>query len=279
MRDIAMQTHSPVAVGSPAERSLHIVLHDVAPPTRAAFCRVLDALSEVGSFPVTLLAVPRYNGATRDSAFERWLVGRAEHGDEVALHGYTHRDEGRAHGPVDWLMRRFYTRSEGEFRDLRDGEVTRRLDAGLAWLRDLSIEPSGFIAPAWLMGPAGWRAMLSYPFDYTCTLRRIHLLNERRSVVCQAQVFSNSAAWRRTMSTVWNSSLASRQREAAIVRLELHPADADFANVRHCWQQLAREQSRDRVVSTLAALVARVGPAPSTQPSAALRTATEPIRP
>lgn len=261
------------------DRTLHIVLHDVAPPTRAACCRVLDALGEIGDFPVTLLAVPRYHGASRDSAFERWLVSRAEHGDEVALHGYTHRDDGRPRGASDWFLRRFYTRSEGEFLDLPESEVTRRLDAGLAWLRDLSLEPSGFVAPAWLMGAAAWRAMQRYPFDYTCTLRRIHLLDERRSVVCQGQVFSNSSAWRRAMSTVWNTSLAARQRDASIVRLELHPRDADFANVRRCWQQLARDQSRDRDVMTLQGLVTRIGTVPSTQPSALLRTAIEPIRP
>jgi uncharacterized protein len=247
------------AAPSSSDRTLHIVLHDVAPPTHMACCRVLDALSEIGRFPVTLLAVPRYHGAARDSAFERWLVSRAERGDEVALHGYTHRDDGQPNSVGDWVLRRFYTRSEGEFLDLADGEVSRRLDAGLAWLRDLSLEPSGFVAPAWLMGDAAWRAMERYPFDYTCTLRRIHLLNERRSIQCQSQVFSSSSAWRRAMSTAWNTSLAARQRDASIVRLELHPRDADFANLRQCWQRLARDQSRDRDATTLQSLVSKQG--------------------
>jgi uncharacterized protein len=253
------------------ERTLHIVLHDVAPPTQAACCRVLDALDEVGRFPVTLLAVPRFHGAARDAGFERWLVGRAEGGDEIALHGYTHRDDGAPRSAADWLLRRVYTRSEGEFFALDDAEVRRRIDAGLAWLRALSLEPGGFVAPAWLMGEAAWRVLPRYAFSYTCTLRRFHLLPRGPGVICQSQVFSSSSAWRRSCSVAWNTALAARQRDARIVRLELHPHDADHREVRACWQRLLLQQLPSREVSTLQALAARLG--------GPLRTETAPIPP
>jgi predicted deacetylase len=239
-------------------RSIHIVLHDVAPATRSACQRVLDALDQVGSFPLTLLAVPHYRGAGRNSAFERWLVDRAEQGDEVALHGYTHQDAGRPRGPRDWVLRRLYTRAEGEFFDIGRDEALSRVDAGLAWLRDLSLEPAGFVAPAWLMGENAWSAVHERGFVYTCTLRRLHLLRVKSSVDCQSQVFSTSSAWRRRMSTHWNETLARMQQAAPIVRLELHPFDADHPAVRTCWQQLARQQARDREATTLSVLASRL---------------------
>jgi predicted deacetylase len=95
-------------------------------------------------------------------------------------------------------------------------------------------------------------------FVYTCTLRRLHLLRVKSSVACQSQVFSTSSAWRRRMSTHWNETLARMQEAEPIVRLELHPFDADHPAVRTCWQQLARQQGRDREATTLSVLASRL---------------------
>src|ERR1700704_6068245 len=140
-------------------KALCIVVHDVAPGTWSATRRLLDAIAEVDTFPVTLLAVPRYHGEDRDPAFERWLVERASAGDEIALHGYRHLDDGEPRGWIDRQLRHTYTRGEGEFLALPFDEAMRRIDAGLAWLRELGVQPSGFVAPAWLLGPEAWRAL------------------------------------------------------------------------------------------------------------------------
>ncbi len=136
-----------------AERTLCIVLHDVAPGTWGACRRLLAALDRIApGAPVTHLAVPRYHGQPRDPAFEAWLQARAQCGDEVALHGFTHRDERPANGFIDHVRRRHYTRSEGEFSDLPYDEAHARIDAGMRWLHELGIEAKGFVAPAWLLG-------------------------------------------------------------------------------------------------------------------------------
>lgn len=245
-------------------RSLCVVLHDVAPATWPACQRLLTALAGIGEFPVTLLAVPRYHGGARDPAFEHWLCQRAAHGDEVALHGYTHLDERPPRGWIDGLRRRHYTRGEGEFSDLPFDEASHRLHAGTGWLRSIGIEPAGFVAPAWLLGAEAWRALRRQAFEYTCTLRHVYLMPEARGVVCQSQVYSTSAAWRRGMSVVWNESLALLQRRQPIVRLELHPADADHPAVRRSWQRLALDQARSRRACTLRTLMRelRTEPAP-----------------
>ena len=257
---------------SAPQRALCVVLHDVAPPTWPACRWMLDTLAQAGDFPVTLLAVPQYHGAPRSRAFERWLVERAERGDEIALHGFDHVDGGRPHGLIDRLRRCVLTRGEGEFADLDFDTATQRIEAGTEWLRELELEPAGFIAPAWLLGPEAWRALRRQPFEYTCTLSHIHRLDPARPVgptpklPCQSQVFSNSSAWRQRVSVVWNETLAWQQRDQPIVRLELHPGD-DVPRVRNCWERLLHRQAATRRLSTLRDVVRGLGvrrePAPT----------------
>jgi len=244
------------------QRALCVVLHDVAPPTWAACQWILGALREFGDFPVTLLAVPRYHGARRHRGFERWLGEREAAGDEIALHGYNHIDHARPRGPVDWLRRRVYTRAEAEFWALDYAEAKKRLRAGRDWMRGIGLRPRGFIAPAWLLGSEAWRALNEQPFEYTATLRRIHVLgvDPPSSLACQAQVFSHSSVARQLASVRWNAWLAQRQREAPQVRLELHPGD-DVPRLSHAWRNLLTRQAADRSFMTLGDLArdVRVG--------------------
>ncbi len=246
---------------APLGRTLCVVLHDVAPQTRERCETVLGALERIGDFPVTLLAVPRHHGAPRDPAFDAWLQGRAARGDDIALHGYRHLDDGIPSGVLDRLRRRVYTRGEGEFWDLPLAEAERRIDAGLAWLASLGIAPEGFVAPAWLMGASAWQAVRERRFAYTCTLRQVfrlaNLSEDAAELRCQAQVYSSSTAWRRHTSVVWNRTLARLQREHAVVRLELHPVDVQRP-VFGAWEKLARTQAASREVMTLAALARRL---------------------
>lgn len=230
-----------------------IVLHDVAPATWPRCRKILELLSHIDEFPVTLLAVPHFHGGARDSAFERWLRFRSDKGDEVALHGYTHLDTLPPRSPVDWLRRRVYTRGEGEFAQLSLREASTRLEAGVRWLGELGLHPSGFIAPAWLLGADAWSALRKQSFEYTCTLRRLHLLPDGASIPCQSQVYSSSSAWRRTLSVPWNESLAWLQRNQPVVRLELHPGDL-HPGIRRSWQWLAYQQTHKRRVCTLRTL-------------------------
>ena len=229
-----------------------VVLHDVAPATQERCERVLRAIREIGVLPLTLLAVPRYHCDPPRPDFEAWLVERQLHGDEIALHGYTHQDDGVPHGLLDHLRRRHYTRSEGEFSDLTLPEAMRRLTAGTHWFRRLGLDLRGFVAPAWLIGDATWEALRWLDFSYTCTLGRIVLLPERRSLRSQSLVYSASSAWRRQASVAWNHAIAVAQSRRPVLRLELHPHDADHAAIRRSWQQLLSAQLRERRAATLA---------------------------
>ncbi|MEO8079772.1 MAG: polysaccharide deacetylase family protein, partial [Caldimonas sp.] len=190
-------------------RRVCVVLHDVATSTQGACERALAAVATVAPLPVTLLAVPHYHGETPAAGFEAWLGERSRGGDELALHGYTHRDDSAAAaGWVDRLRRSHYTRGEGEFWALPQAEARARLDAGIAWFRRHGWPLHGFVAPAWLLGPGGWAALDEGGFEYTSTLRQLVRLPGKERLVSQSVVYSTSSGWRRQSSLAWNALVA-----------------------------------------------------------------------
>jgi hypothetical protein len=238
------------SLASRPERFVCVVLHDVAPSTRSACVRTLNAIADVATLPLTLLVVPRYHGDTPSSEFEAWLGQRRQRGDELALHGYTHRDDLPSHGIVDSLRRKSYTRGEGEFWALPESEAKQRVAAGVAWFRENGWPRHGFVAPAWLLGPQAWAALTE--FEYTATLRHLVRLPSREKVTSQSVVYSTSSGWRRRTSVLWNALVARKERSNALLRIELHPHDADFTSVRRSWQKILEHALRDRRPCTVA---------------------------
>ena len=229
----------PQALDGIAPRLLAAVIHDVAPATWADCRRLVDQLDDMGIRPLSLLAVPRFHGSGRDPAFERWLLGRAEAGDELVLHGYEHRDPLPQRGAWQRLKRQCYTRGEGEFAALPYAEARRRLTAGRRWLESLGVRPAGFVPPAWLLSPGSWEALREQPLLYTCTLRQVVLLPQGPTLGALAQVWSARSAWRRMASSWWNAGLLRLQAERPLLRLELHPLDACHAAALRSWQRVA----------------------------------------
>lgn len=236
--------------------SLCVVLHDVAPATWRACERVIDAVGEVGPVPITLLAVPRYHGAADDPGFDAVLTERLDAGDELALHGYTHLDEGQPQGLVDHIRRRWYTAGEGEFASLDRDQAAQRLRAGAGWFRANGWPLYGFVAPAWLMSPGTWEALSLLPLTYTATVRRLYALPQRHALTSQCIAYSTRARWRRASSVVWNQALhRAGQDSQLLVRFELHPHDADHALVRRSWQRLLEWHLQYRRAYTVAEFV------------------------
>jgi len=259
---------------APAERFVCVVLHDVAPSTRSACIRTLKAIAEVADLPLTLLAVPSYHGDAPSSEFDAWLSQRRQRGDELALHGYTHRDDLPPAGLLDRLRRKTYTRSEGEFWALPEAEARKRVEAGIAWFRDNRWPLHGFVAPAWLLGAQAWPALQG--FEYTATLRHIVRLPSREQVTSQSIVYSTSRAWRRRTSLWWNALVARKERGNPLLRIELHPRDADFTAVRRSWQAILERALRDRRATTVADFVRQSSP-PGAAPSSIWQSTLEQV--
>ncbi|WP_119154887.1 DUF2334 domain-containing protein [Caldimonas tepidiphila] len=232
---------------------LSVVLHDVAPATALLCRRLIDAVHEVAPLPMTLLAVPRYHHQDPDAGFDHWLGERLDAGDELALHGYTHWDDGEPDGWIDHLRRRVYTASEGEFSALSCAQATLRLAAGMRWFERNHWPLHGFVAPAWLLSEGSWKALRTMPLRYTCTLRElVPLQRGSEPLVSQSVVYSTRSAWRRALSRLWNPAVVATQRHRPLLRFELHPHDVEHATVRRSWQRLLARHLEAREPLTLA---------------------------
>lgn len=99
-----------------AERSLLLVLHDVAPETWPDYRPFVEAVDALGQVPMTWLVVPDFhhrNPLEADEKFCELLSRRVTRGDELALHGFYHYDDAPPpRTPGQYFMRRIYTWEE-----------------------------------------------------------------------------------------------------------------------------------------------------------------------
>jgi predicted deacetylase len=283
--DRADSAESANATDTAARRALCVAIHDVAPRTWPACIKLLDAIRAVADIPLTFLVVPRFHGDARhDPAYEAALASLAAGGHELALHGYTHLDEGPPpRGVQARLLRSVYTTREGEFAALDANEARRRIELGLDWFARRGWRPAGFVPPAWLLGEGAWEALRGYPFSYTTTYRHLHLLPGSGRLASPALVYAARNRAGRFLSPPAASWLAFALRRAPLVRIALHPRDALHpALLRHAQQLIARLLvGREALTkAAVAALAASDAAAPGRAASLDSLTSTDPsIRP
>ncbi len=244
-------------VVAPSRRWLCVSLHDVAPATWPYCERVLAAVREVADIPLTLLLVPAYHGqCSAQPEFERTISAQLAAGHESALHGYFHIDPHVPSDVVDWVRRRIYTAGEGEFCGLSADEARERLTLGARWFAANGWTMAGFVAPAWLLGQGAWRALRAREgLQYTSTLTQIIVLPEEHAVRAPCLTYSVRSAWRRPTSILWNSVLSRVTQHAPLLRLGLHPYDAESRSIRRSWQGLLERALTDRTAVTKAEFV------------------------
>jgi predicted deacetylase len=241
--------------------SLLLVLHDIAPPTWADYQPFVEAVDALGNVPMTWLVVPnfhKHNDLEAHPGFRRLLSGRLALGDELALHGYFHCDDGpMASNPRDWFMRRVYTH-EGEFYSLSRDAALTRLHAGIDMFQRYHWPLHGFVAPAWLMSEGTRQALRQLPLSYTSDPQHLYKLPDFAVVDAPGLVWSARSAWRRGLSKLLSDQREQRWRQAPVIRLGLHPVDMRHEFSRTYWlQTLKRLIAEGRVPMTKARWLAR----------------------
>jgi predicted deacetylase len=214
---------------------LCVSVHDISPETWARCERLLAALDTIGRFPLTLLVVPNYfrRGAFAPDWYRKALQERVVRGDELALHGYTHWDESRvSNGPWESLSRRSQSAAESEFATLSLSQAAERLEKGRDWFARQGWSVQGFIAPGWLLSRGTWQMLeRGAAFAYTTTVGSFHLLHPHISVPAPSVTYSTRSRLRRSLSHAWNATLTDQLLSAPLVRLALHPSDADHSAI------------------------------------------------
>jgi predicted deacetylase len=238
----------------PTKPLLCVSIHDVAPATWSDCVRLQQAVRAVADVPLTWLVVPCFHGRIEESVvMEARLTEALARGDELALHGYTHLDLEPAGGGVKGrFLRGVYTQREGEFAAVAEGEARQRIELGLAWFAQRGWQASGFVAPAWLLGEGAWRALRAFPFAYTTTFSRFHLLPGAASVFSPSLVYTARNRIGRLLSPRLADAGAALLANAPLVRLSLHPRDARYPELlRHAQRLLARLLERHEAVTKL----------------------------
>lgn len=220
--------------------SVMLVLHDVAPETWPDYQPFVQAVDEMGNVPMTWLVVPDFhhrNLLTHSPAFCRLLERRLARGDELALHGLYHADEGPAPRSLgEYFMRRVYTH-EGEFYGLDEAQALQRLEQGLEVFNAQGWPVAGFVAPAWLMSQGTRQALTQLPLRYTSTPQHLYRLPDFTAYEAPGLVWSARSAWRRGLSKIVSDWQCRRWRSADTLRLGLHPVDMRHRSSRDYWLQ------------------------------------------
>lgn len=231
-----------------------LVLHDVAPQTLPDYQNFVAQVDALGQIPITWLVVPNFhrcNDVEDNAPFQRYMQERLCRGDELALHGYFHCDDGpRPRTPRDYFMRRVYT-WEGEFYSLTTSQALTRLHAGIELFRRMAWPLKGFVAPAWLMSEGTRQALRQLPLTYTSDARRLYELPDFSPVDAPGIVWSARSPLRRGVSKWLSDYREARLRHAPTIRLGLHPVDMRHEFSRNYWlETLRRLMENGRVPMT-----------------------------
>ncbi len=218
------------------ERSLIVSIHDVSTVTRPRVAEMLGDLAVAGVGVTSLLVIPDHHDRGRvdaDPEFVSWLRSATSGGHEAVLHGYRHlRARRPGEGPLTRFITRSYTAGEGEFFDPETEEAASLLRRGREALRSCGTDPSGFIAPAWLLGPGAAEAVRREGFDYTTLIGCVTDCVSGRSFSSRSMVYSVRNPWRTAVSLGWNALLFAALERAPLLRVGLHPPDWDHPAVR-----------------------------------------------
>jgi predicted deacetylase len=215
--------------------SLLVSIHDVAPSTAWA-AREWAAKLDRRGVPTSLLVVPGpWEGTPllHDRSLVRWLRGRVTRGDEVLLHGWTHRAPRT--GPA-WRrgLGAVGGRGAAEFFALDAAETSRRLALGQDTMRSVGLDPAGFTPPGWLASPATPAALRALGFRYWTSHRAVHDLATR----ARHPIFALSHRPRSASepASAWLLDRMARRlaRDGNSVRLALHPDDLSSGRITAC---------------------------------------------
>jgi predicted deacetylase len=208
---------------------LLVSIHDVSPAQEPNVLRLWDLCAKRGVTPA-LLVVPNWHGEWPlhdHPRFINWVLARAEDGAEIVLHGERHDENGLprrlAHHWRAWGR----TDEEGEFLTLDGPEAGERVTRGLAQLRDIGLDPTGFVPPAWLACEAAYQAAAAAGLAFSEDDHCVRLLPSGRRVNSPVTRWST-----RTPLRAWGSVAVAAgrwmfQRGAEYPRIALHPGDVD----------------------------------------------------
>lgn len=243
-------------------RRLLLSIHDVTPGTVAQVETLHAHLCEHAQAPsLALLVVPHHWNSVpiaQDSGFKAWLRARHAAGDEIILHGWSHRDDTDPRGWLAQFKARAMTAREGEFLSLEGVDALRRLRDGRALLEDIigSAVP-GFVAPAWLYGDGAHAALAQARFDFAEDHFRVWA-PQTGKILARGPVitWASRSPSRMRSSLAFATAARTLLARAATVRIGVHPGDTGQPRIMDSIRRTARRFRNSHRPTRYAALAA-----------------------
>lgn len=205
------------------ERLLVVSIHDVRTSTLAhvrALCAALDAL---GARPRVLHVVPER--IADDPALIAFLHAEQDVGTELALHGYTHRAEGRLGGPL--LMRAragLFAPRDAEFLTLGADEMRSRIERGRDELAALGLHTRVFTPPAWLWTADLVPALRALGYAGLVGMAALHDLRSGRRIGTPWDGVIGADAAQERLARIPALAFAALEPRLPLFTVFLHPA-------------------------------------------------------
>jgi predicted deacetylase len=195
---------------------------------------------------VTLLVIPAADlhpiGA-RAPALAAWLRGRIACGDTVAQHGLAHKAATAPRWPRS-VLASWQGGPAAEFPGLGRADTALRVDTGRRLLKEIELDPRGFVAPGYAYTRA-LRGVLSESFDWFADLRAVRT-RSYGDVQSRALCLGSSTPLKRALSP--SLIRAASRTTGPLMRVDVHPADFDLpGHVATLESLLQRADGRDVV--------------------------------
>ncbi len=178
-----------------------------------------------------------------------WVRQCASDGAEIFLHGERHDEVGLPRSLSDSLRAFGRTAREGEFLTLDRQAAAVRISRGLALLRELELNPIGFVPPAWLAREATYDAVEACGLRYSEDETGLRVHNKRMRRSAPAIRWSGRTPLRAHASAIIARWRWRTQRRHPLMRLALHPQDLNSAiTARSVRLETARWLDRGNVI-------------------------------
>ncbi len=213
---------------------LVVSVHDVAPASAAETARWCADADGFG-IPVSLLVIPGpWRGASlaRQPEYAGFLRERRARGDEIMVHGWSHR-AGPEGGWSRRTLGRAVARGAAEFAALDQGQAAAKLRDATAVMAESGLSTTGFTPPGWLASPAAEQALRAAGFTHTTDHFGAKDLRTGRRQRGFALSHRPGGGWSERFGAAMLQTFARRNaRNGGLVRLALHPDDLHHPGLR-----------------------------------------------
>jgi predicted deacetylase len=205
---------------------LAVAMHDVEPRSFARSREIRTWLEDRGVGRVTLLVIPApdlHPIGARAPDLVAWLRHRVACEDVVAQHGLVHRASTAPRWPRSALAA-WQGGAAAEFPGLTHEDAARRVATGQRLLREIELDPRGFVAPGYAYTRA-LRGILAESHDWFADIRMVR--SREGNVHARALCLGSSTKLKRALSPPVIRTASRAMGE--VMRVDIHPADFDHS--------------------------------------------------